>query len=120
MECILDKRVGTKTRRKQYFEYLVKWKEPPSGGCQLGDRGSDSEAWADCTGAHEQEPMKSFEPRSMMQEHRSIHHTSQREEKKLNSWTSQQILFEHFEFHLGIVAPPFTKGIQSRRSLYYI
>jgi hypothetical protein len=26
MECILDKRVGRKTRRKQYFEYLVKWK----------------------------------------------------------------------------------------------
>jgi hypothetical protein len=26
MECILDKRVGKKTRRKQYFEYLVKWK----------------------------------------------------------------------------------------------
>ena len=26
MECILDKRTGKKTRRKQYFEYLVKWK----------------------------------------------------------------------------------------------
>jgi hypothetical protein len=26
MECILDKRVGKKTRRKKYFEYLVKWK----------------------------------------------------------------------------------------------
>jgi hypothetical protein len=29
MECILDKRVGRKTRRKQYFEYLVKWKDHP-------------------------------------------------------------------------------------------
>ena len=29
MECILDKRVGTKTRRKQYFEYLMKWKNHP-------------------------------------------------------------------------------------------
>jgi hypothetical protein len=29
MECILDKRVGRKTRRKQYFEYLVKWKNHP-------------------------------------------------------------------------------------------
>ena len=29
MECILDKRVGTKTKRKQYFEYLVKWKNHP-------------------------------------------------------------------------------------------
>jgi hypothetical protein len=26
MECILDKRVGKRTRRKEYFEYLVKWK----------------------------------------------------------------------------------------------
>ena len=26
MECILDKRVGKKTRRKEYYEYLVKWK----------------------------------------------------------------------------------------------
>jgi hypothetical protein len=29
MEWILDKRVGKKTRRKQYFEYLVKWKDHP-------------------------------------------------------------------------------------------
>jgi hypothetical protein len=26
MESILDKRIGKKTRRKEYFEYLVKWK----------------------------------------------------------------------------------------------
>jgi hypothetical protein len=29
MEHILDKRVSKKTRRKQYFEYLVKWKNNP-------------------------------------------------------------------------------------------
>jgi hypothetical protein len=29
MECILDKRVGKRTRRKEYFEYLVKWKNHP-------------------------------------------------------------------------------------------
>jgi hypothetical protein len=29
MEQILDKRVGKKTRRKEYFEYLVKWKGHP-------------------------------------------------------------------------------------------
>jgi hypothetical protein len=29
MECILDKRAGKKTRRNQYFEYLVKWKNHP-------------------------------------------------------------------------------------------
>jgi hypothetical protein len=26
MEQILNKQVGKKTRRKEYFEYLVKWK----------------------------------------------------------------------------------------------
>jgi hypothetical protein len=29
MEGILDKRLGKKTRHKQYFEYLVKWKNHP-------------------------------------------------------------------------------------------
>jgi hypothetical protein len=29
MECILDKRVSKKTRRKQYFEFLVKWNNHP-------------------------------------------------------------------------------------------
>jgi hypothetical protein len=29
MERILDKRVRKKTRRKKYFEYLVKWKGHP-------------------------------------------------------------------------------------------
>jgi hypothetical protein len=29
MERIMDKRVSKKTRRKQYFEYLVKWKDHP-------------------------------------------------------------------------------------------
>jgi hypothetical protein len=56
--------------------------------------------------------MKSFEPRSMMQEH---HLPIKRASawRQDYSWTSQSIL--NFEFHLGIVAPPFTKGIQSKR-----
>jgi hypothetical protein len=29
MECILDRRVNKRTRRKQYYEYLVKWKNHP-------------------------------------------------------------------------------------------
>jgi hypothetical protein len=29
MEQILNKRVGKKTRRREYFEYLVKWKGHP-------------------------------------------------------------------------------------------
>jgi hypothetical protein len=68
MECILDKRAGKKTRRKQYFEYLVKWKNH-----LVEDASWETEAFIQkhghCTGAHGQEPMKSFEPRSMMQEH---------------------------------------------------
>jgi hypothetical protein len=29
MECILDKRVGKRTRRKEYFKYLIKWNNHP-------------------------------------------------------------------------------------------
>ena len=29
MESIIDKRVSRKTRRKEYFEYLIKWKGHP-------------------------------------------------------------------------------------------
>jgi hypothetical protein len=29
MESIIDKRISRKTRRKEYFEYLVKWKGYP-------------------------------------------------------------------------------------------
>jgi hypothetical protein len=29
IKSILDKRISKKTRRKQYFEYLVKWKIHP-------------------------------------------------------------------------------------------
>ena len=29
IESILDKRIGKKTKRKKYFEYLVKWKGHP-------------------------------------------------------------------------------------------
>jgi hypothetical protein len=29
MEKIIDQRVGKKTRKKTYFEYLVKWKGHP-------------------------------------------------------------------------------------------
>jgi hypothetical protein len=29
MESIINKRVSKKTRRKEYFEYLVKWKGHP-------------------------------------------------------------------------------------------
>jgi hypothetical protein len=29
MESILDKRISKKTRRKEYFEYLFKWKGHP-------------------------------------------------------------------------------------------
>jgi hypothetical protein len=72
MERIPDKRVNKRTRRKQYFEYLVKWKKSPSGRCQLGDRSHYPKAWKDHAEAHGQDPMKFFKPRSMMQEHRQL------------------------------------------------
>jgi hypothetical protein len=52
----------------------------------------------------------------MMQEHPQHLHVIKRASahgERTYSWTSQSIL--NFEFHLGIVAPPFTKGIQSKR-----
>jgi hypothetical protein len=64
--------------------------KPPSGGCQLGDRSSNFETWADRAGAHEQEPMKSFEPRSMMQEHPQHLHVIKRASahgERTYSWT---------------------------------
>jgi hypothetical protein len=69
--------------------------KPPSGGCQLGDRDSYTKAWAHCAGAHEQEPMKSFEPRSMMQEHRSLNQASQHEEEKEQLDSASIQILEH-------------------------
>jgi hypothetical protein len=37
MESIIDKRVRKKTRRKEYFEYLVKWKGHPVENASWGD-----------------------------------------------------------------------------------
>jgi hypothetical protein len=36
MECILDKRVGKKTKRKEYYRVSVQVEESPSGRCQVG------------------------------------------------------------------------------------
>jgi hypothetical protein len=85
MECILDKRVGRKTRRKQYFEYLVKWKNHPVEDASWESEAVIQEAWTDRAGAHGQEPMKVFKRGSMMQEHRP-RQASQRGAEK--SWTS--------------------------------
>jgi hypothetical protein len=61
--------------------------------------------------------MKSFEPRSMMQEHRS---TTKRASawRKRDSWTSQRT--SYFEFTLVLLRRRLIKGIQSRAHLYYI
>jgi hypothetical protein len=75
MECILDKRVGRKTRRKQYFEYLVKWKNHP-----VEDTSWETEAVIQKHGQTVQEPMKFFKPWSMMQEHHA-RQASQRESR---------------------------------------
>jgi hypothetical protein len=82
----------------------------PSGGCQLGNRDSDSKAWADCAGAHGQEPMKSFELRSMMQEHLRRHETSSVEEERTAGQHQRIHFLNHFEDFLH---RHLTKGIQS-------
>jgi hypothetical protein len=40
MEIIIDKRVSKKTRRKEYFEYLVKWKGHPVEDASWEDEAS--------------------------------------------------------------------------------
>jgi hypothetical protein len=69
MERILDKRVSKRTRPKQYFEYLVKWKNHP-----VEDASWEIEAEIQKHGQTVQElmdrkPMKIFKRGSMMQEH---------------------------------------------------
>ena len=72
----------------------------PSGGCQLGRGSSNLETWVDCTGAHGQDPMKSFEPRSMMQEHPHRPHldqASQRVEEKEQLDSANNTFLNFFE-----------------------
>jgi hypothetical protein len=69
MGYILDKRVSKRTRRKQCFEYLVKWKNNP-----VEDANWETEAEIQKHGQTVQElmdnePMKFFKRGSMMQEH---------------------------------------------------
>jgi hypothetical protein len=52
MECILDKRVGKKTRRREHYEYLVKWKNHP-----VEDASWESEAFIQKHGKTVQELM---------------------------------------------------------------
>ena len=57
MEIILDKRVSKKTRRKEYFEYLVKWKGHPvedaSWGMKQRYRSMDRPCRSSWIGFHE-------------------------------------------------------------------
>jgi hypothetical protein len=76
--------------------------EPPSGGCQLGNRSGDTKTWSHHAGAHGQEPMKYFELRSMMQEHRSLI-------KRASVWSKERQLDKpgnlFLNFTLIFVAP---------------
>jgi hypothetical protein len=69
MEKIVDRRIGKKTRRKTYFEYLVKWKGRP-----IEDASWVNEVDIQKHGKSVQELMdrvhEFFSQRSMMQEHR--------------------------------------------------
>jgi hypothetical protein len=61
MESIIDKRVSRKTRRKEYFEYLVKWK-----GHLVEDASWEDEVAIQKHGQTVQELMKIFRQGSMM------------------------------------------------------
>ena len=54
----------------------------PSGGCQLGDRSSDTEAWRNRAGAHGQEPMKTFQAEEYDAGALLTHQASQRVEQQ--------------------------------------
>jgi hypothetical protein len=87
--------VGKKTRRKQYFEYLVKWKTP-AGKMRQAFRSMDRPCRSSWTGAHE-----NFEPRSMMQEHPQ--HIKRANTLRGTSWTSPTHILKYLE----VVAPLF-------------
>jgi hypothetical protein len=93
MERILDKRVGKRTRRKEYFEYLVKWKGHP-----VEDASWETEVEIHKHGQTMQEPMKIFKRGSMMQEHLLVQASQCGMQE--DSWTSNK----NFEIPLGIDA----------------
>jgi hypothetical protein len=94
----LDKRVGKKTRRKEYFEYLVKWKNHP-----MEDASWENEAMIQKHGQTMQELMDrspwNFSSRGVWW--RSIDYSSREPAEVEDSWISQHTFWKHF----GIVAP---------------
>jgi hypothetical protein len=72
--------------------------ESPSGGCYLGDRSNNLDAWTNYVRAHGQESMKIFELRSMMQEHHQRIKRASTSSRK-DSWTVPTILFAKLLCH---------------------
>jgi hypothetical protein len=89
----------------------------PNGGCQLGNRGSDPKTWAFYTGAHGQEPMNSFEPRSMMQEHPYLIKRASAWRKKY-SWIAPAHTF--LKYFRKLVRCHLNEGIHNRAHLYIV
>jgi hypothetical protein len=91
MECILDKRIGKRTRRKKYFEYLVKWKNHPvedaSWENEARYRSMDRPCRSSWIGAHE-----SFQAREYDAGASPTHQASQCRAK--DSWTHASTNFE--------------------------
>jgi hypothetical protein len=87
--------------------------ESPSGRCQLGDRSSHSKAWTDHAGAHGQEPMKVFKPRSMMQEHCQLSKRASTSSERSDGETNP-----NFEKFFGIVAQAFNESFMKDHLLY--
>jgi hypothetical protein len=60
MEKIVDRRVGKKTRRKTYFEYLVKWKGHPIEDASWESEENIQKHGQNGAEAHGQESMNFF------------------------------------------------------------
>jgi hypothetical protein len=98
MERILDKRIGKKTRRKEYFEYLVKWKaiqlKMPAGRLKQRYRSMDIPCRSSWTGAHESFQAREYDAGASPT-------SSEPARKARDSWASAST---NFEIYLGIVA----------------
>jgi hypothetical protein len=72
MEEIIDQRIGKKTRRKTYFEYLVKWKGNPIKYASWVNEANIQKHGKSVQEIMDRSPSIFFK-RSMMQEHRHQH-----------------------------------------------
>jgi hypothetical protein len=79
MERILDKRVSKRTRQKQYFKYLVKWKMP-AGRLKQRFKSMDKQCKSSWIGSHESFQAEEYDAEASPM-------TSDPAWKTINNWT---------------------------------